>query len=123
MRKHFVVMAVLLAVVAGAALAADITGNWTGSMSMGDNQISLTYVFKQDGEKLTGTVTGPGGDLPLKDGTVKGDKLTFNIQFDGPNGTMKIASEGTIKGEEITLTSTMEGGPGAMPAMTLKRAK
>lgn len=124
MRKTFVVTAVLLAVVAGAALAADITGNWTGSMSMGDNQFTLSYTFKQDGEKLTGTVTGPQGDpLPLQDGKVQGDKLSFYVQFEGPNGTMKISNEGAIKGDEITLTTKMEGGPGDLPPMTLKKSK
>ena len=124
MQKTIVVMAVLLAVVAGAALAADVTGNWTGSMSMGDNQFTLTYAFKQDGEKLTGTVTGPQGDpLALQDGKVQGEKLSFFVQLEGPNGTMKISSEGAIKGEEITLTTKMEGGPGDLPAITLKRSK
>lgn len=126
MRKTLAVCAVLLAVLAGAAVAADITGNWTGSMSMGDNQFTLTYNFKQDGEKLTGTVTGPQGNpLTLNDGKVQGDKLTFFISFEGPNGTMKIVNEGTIKGEEITLTTKMEGGQGFpdMPPMTLKRSK
>src|SRR6266567_5354779 len=99
MRKHFAVIALLLAVLAVAALGADITGNWTGSMSMGDNQFTLSYTFKQDGEKLTGTVTGPGGNaLPLNDGKVQGDKLSFTVQAEGPNGSFKISSEGTVKG-------------------------
>jgi opacity protein-like surface antigen len=124
MRKHFVAVAVLLAVVAGAALAADITGTWTGALSMGDIQINLTYAFKQDGDKLTGSVTGPQGDLlPLKDGKVQGDKLSFYVTFEGPNGSAKISSEGTIKGEEITLNTKMEGGPGDFPPLTLKKSK
>lgn len=118
------VMAALLVVVAGAALAADVTGNWTGSMTMGDNQFTLSYTFKQDGEKLTGSVLGPQGDpLTLNDGKVEGDKLSFNIQVQGPNGVMKISSEGAIKGDEITLNTKMEGGPGDLPPMTLKRSK
>ena len=117
-------MAVLVAALAGAALAADITGTWTGSLSMGDNKIDLSYSFKQDGEKLTGTVTGPQGSLPLNDGKVQGDKLSFNINVEGPNGSFKISNEGTIKGaDEITLNSKMEGGPGDFPPMTLKRSK
>jgi opacity protein-like surface antigen len=125
--RNFAVCAVLLAVLAGAALAADITGNWSGSMSMGDNQIPLSYTFKQDGEKLTGTVTGPQGDpLPLNNGKIQDDKLSFNVKVEGPNGSFTIQNEGTVKGEEITLTSKMEGGDfpgGGMPPMTLKRAK
>jgi len=125
MLKTFSVMAVLLAVVAGAALAADVTGNWTGSMSMGDNQFTIAYTFKQDGEKLTGTVTGPQGDpITLQDGKVLGDKLSFFIQFEGPNGSMKISSEGAIKGaDEITLTTKMEGMDRDFPPITLKRSK
>ena len=125
MRKTFSIVAVLLAVVAGAAIAADITGNWTGSLAMGDNQVTLAYTFKQDGEKLTGTITGPQGDpLALQDGKVQGDKLSFYVQFEGPNGSMKIASEGAIKGsDEITLTTKIEGFDRDFPPVTLKRSK
>ena len=112
----------------GVALAADISGTWAGTMAMGDNQMTLTYNFKQDGEKLTGTVQGgpQGNPLTLNDGKVQGDKLSFNVNVDTPNGTLKISNEGTIKGEEITLTAKMEGGDaasGGMPPMTLKRVK
>ncbi len=120
--------AVLIAILAGALLASDISGNWAGTMSMGDNQFTLNYTFKQDGEKLSGTVQGPQGDpLTLNDGKVQGDKLSFSITVQTPNGDMKITSEGTIKGsDEITLTSKMVGAPEGMPEMppmTLKRSK
>jgi hypothetical protein len=124
MTKQLMRIAVAVAVIAGSAIAADVSGKWTGSLAMGDNQITLSYDFKQDGEKLTGTVTGPQGNpLTLNDGKVEGDKLSFTLQVEGPNGNIKISSEGTIKGEEITLASKMEGGPGPMPPITLKRAK
>src|ERR1017187_1689184 len=118
------VVALLVGVVlAGAGLAADITGNWTGSMSMGDNQFTLAYSFKQDGEKLTGTVTGPQGDpLPLNDGKVVGDKVSFNVKVDMGGNPAKFSSEGVIKGDEIALTTKSEGGPD-FPPMVLKRGK
>ena len=62
--RHLAISAVLLALLAS-CLAADVSGNWSGSMSMGDNQLTLNYVFEQEGDKLTGTVTGPQG-APLK---------------------------------------------------------
>ena len=127
-KRTFLTCAVLLAILAGVAFAFDVSGNWSGTLSMGDNQLTLNYTFKQDGEKLTGTVQGPQGDpITLNDGKVQGEKLSFNITVPTQNGEMKIANEGTIKGDdEITLTSKMVGAPeGApdMPAMTLKRAK
>jgi opacity protein-like surface antigen len=126
--RSLLTCAVLIVIAAGAILAADVSGNWSGTMSMGDNQFTLNYTFKQDGEKLTGSVQGPQGDpLTLNDGKVQGDKLSFNITVQTPNGDMKIASEGTIKGaEEITLTSKMVGAPEGMPEMppmTLKKSK
>jgi opacity protein-like surface antigen len=120
-RRIFLACAVLMTVLAGAALAADITGNWTGAT----DQFTLTFAFKQDGEKLTGTVTGPQGDpLPISDGKVQGDKLSFTVKIDMGGNSMKITHEGVIKGEEITLSTKVEGGQdfGGGP-MTLKRQK
>lgn len=124
-RRILFATAVLCAIFAGAALAADISGNWSGTMQMGDNPFTLTYAFKQDGEKLSGTVTGPQGDpLPLSDGKVTGDKMSFFVQVDMGGTPAKFVSEGVIKGDEITLTTKSEGGPdfGGGP-MILKRAK
>jgi len=115
----------MLAVLAGAAWAADITGTWSGTLSMGDNQFTLTYNFKQDGDKLTGTVVGPQGDpLPLVEGKVDGDQVTFAVNVDMGGETARFASTGTIKGDEITLNTKVEKGPDFPPStMTLKRAK
>ena len=125
MQKRFLLTsAVVLAILAGAALAADVSGNWSGTASMGGNDFPLSYTFKQDGENLTGTVTGPQGDpIALKEGKVQGDKISFFVQFDGPNGTMKIMSEGVVKGDEISLTTKMDGGDFPPMQMTLKKTK
>lgn len=124
-RFAFAVCFVLMAL-AAAALAADITGKWTGEMAGpdGGQGFTLTYNFKHDGAKLTGTVLGPGGDpLEIKDGKVEGAKLSFTVSFDGGGNTMKISNEGTIVGEEIKLTSKFEGGDFPPNTITLKRAK
>jgi opacity protein-like surface antigen len=120
-RRIFLACAVLMTAMAGAALAADITGNWTGS----SDQFTLKFVFKQTGETLTGNVIGPQGDpLPITDGKVQGDKLSFTVKVDMGGNSMKITHEGTIKGDEISLTTKVEGGGdfGGGP-MTLKREK
>ena len=118
---------VLLAISFAGAFAADVTGKWTGQMGgpNGDG-MAITFDFKQDGTKLTGTADGPGGQtLQLKDGKVEGDKISFTVSFDGGGGDMKILHEGTIKGDEIKLNIKMDGGPGGdgPGGVTLKRAK
>jgi hypothetical protein len=129
----FVLCAALLALAftTGTAMAADVTGKWTTTMAGrggGGGDFTITYNFKQDGAKLTGTVETPMGDpLPITEGKVEGDKLSFTITFEGgPNGAMKITNEGTIAGEEIKLTTKFEGGDfggGDRPPATLKRVK
>jgi hypothetical protein len=123
-RRILFAAALLSAVFAVAALAADISGNWSGTMQMGDNPFTLTYAFKQDGEKLTGTVTGPQGDpLPLNDGKVVGDKISFFVQVDMGGNPTKFSSTGVIKSDEISLTTKAEGGPDFGGPLVLKRVK
>ena len=121
-RRILFATALLCAIFAGAALAADISGNWSGTLQMGDNPIPLTFAFKQDGEKLTGTVTSTQGPLPLSEGKVLGDKVSFFVQADMNGNPTKFISEGAIKGDEITLNIKADGGPDFGPTL-LKRVK
>ena len=121
-RRTILATAVLCVIFAGAVLAADISGNWAGTMQMGDNPLALTFVFKQDGEKLTGSVATPSGDLPLSDGKVVGDKISFFVQADMGGTPTKFISEGVIKGDEITIATKTDGGED-YGSMVLKRVK
>src|SRR5260370_13020466 len=123
--RRILTRGLILVVLSGAALAADVTGNWSGTMSMGDNHFTLTYSFKQEGEKLTGSVTHPQGDaLPLTEGKVDGDKISFAVQTEMNGNTVKFVISGAIKGEEITITTKAEGGHDFPDnTMTLKRTR
>jgi len=108
----------------GAAWAADVTGTWKGELNGPNGSISLTYSFKQDGTKLTGTVTGPQGDpLQLEDGKVDAGKIHFVVNVP-MNGGMKITNDGSIKSDdEISLESKNESGESFGDAITLKKQK
>jgi hypothetical protein len=110
-----------LALVPVAARAAtDVTGNWTGSVQGGNGDFQLTFTFKVDSGKLTGTVdAGQGDPLPISNGKVDGDKISFDIVF---NGTT-ISHEGTVAGDEIKLSSKSSDGNFPPNTLTLKRAK
>jgi len=100
----------------------DVTGTWTGEMKAPDGSagFALSFTFKQDGAKLTGSVQGPQGDpIAISDGKVDDVKITFNVSFNG----MTISHEGTISGDEIKLTTKAASGGFAGSEMTLKRAK
>lgn len=121
--RRMIWAATLVALVSVAAWAADVTGKWTGQMAgpNGDG-FSLTFNFKQDGTKLTGTVQGPQGDpIEITDGKVEGDKLSFVVTIEANN--MKIMHDGTINGDEIKLNSKTDSGDFPGGTMTLKREK
>lgn len=121
----------LFALCAGLALAfvtiptraaADVTGSWSAEMQTPDgNTMQLTFTFKQDGAKLTGSVLTPMGSDPIEisNGKVDGDKITFDTSFNG----MTISHEGTISGDEIKLKAQSDSGQMPPMEMTLKRAK
>jgi hypothetical protein len=121
----YVCAAVMMALTPITALAAtDVSGTWTGDMKAPDGSTGFTisFTFKQDGAKLTGSVQGPQGDpIAISDGKIDGGKITFTVAFNG----MTISHTGTLNsaGDEIKLTTKTDSGDFPGGEMTLKRAK
>ncbi|EHQ29634.1 hypothetical protein [Mucilaginibacter paludis] len=108
MTKKFLLSAILILAIVTVCFAADITGHWTGRIA---DQFDISYDFKVDGEKLTGGTTGPDGSvIPIKDGVIKGDSLSFSINL--MDNVMKIG--GKIK-DDNTITLKMPGMGGREP--------
>jgi hypothetical protein len=104
------------------ALAADLNGKWTGDMpGRGGETAATTFTFKVDGEKLTGTMTGPQGEIPLQEGKVSGDKISFSTTLDFGGNSVKILYKGAVSGEQIKMSREREGG-GQAREFTIKRA-
>src|SRR5215469_14951970 len=99
MKKRMMWMCALLALSSLAAFAADVTGKWTSEATgKGGPQ---TYTFKQDGDKLTGSIEGGrGGAVDISNGKVDGDSVSFEVvrEMNGNSMTIKYSgkvSEGT----------------------------
>ncbi len=102
--------------------AADVTGTWTSSMQSPDGSggIQITFTFKQDGDKLSGSVdAGQGGAMDITNGKVDGNHFTFDVAF---NGTA-IHHDCTLDGDEIKMTTKSDSGDFPGMQMTLKRAQ
>jgi hypothetical protein len=97
----------LIALLAGLAclplLAYDISGNWEFNVDTAMGSGTPSFVFTQNGEKLTGTYSGLFGKADLT-GTVKGDQVDFQFHFEysGQSGvahyTGTIESASKMKG-------------------------
>ena len=85
------------------AQSSSIAGEWDASMNTPGGVRTYKVIFKVEGEKLTGTVKRPGGDVPLE-GTIKGKDIqfTYTVQYNGNNLTIGII--GKLEGDTITGT-------------------
>jgi hypothetical protein len=108
---------------AAAAFAADVTGKWTGDMpGRGGDTTPTTFNFKADGDKLTGSMTGPQGDIAIQDGKVAGDQISFTTTLEFGGNSVKLVYKGAVAGDTIKMTREREGS-GQPREFTVKRSK
>jgi len=90
------------------ALAADLNGKWSGSVETPNGPLELTYEFKAEGETLSGTVTSAMGSLPISNGKVTGDVLTWDVALD--SGKITHEAKVNTTGDEIAVKATGDWG-------------
>jgi hypothetical protein len=106
-------VASLLVVFLAVAWAADVSGKWTAQMQgRGGQTTETTFTFKVEGDKLTGTMAGPRGDVPISDGKISGDEISFSVTMSMGGNEMKMLFKGKVSGNEIKFTREREGGGG-----------
>ena len=125
MNNRRVCLAVLsLILLAMTAWAADVNGKWVGQYTDYDYEGSkgqTTFVFKQDGDRLTGTVTMDGGqEFVIQEGTVNGDTISFTISRKVGARTIKLTYSGTAAGTEIKFKVDFAGAAHSMNVITKK---
>jgi hypothetical protein len=145
MRKliSFAFMAVLMTMV-GPLQAQDVTGTWTLTYSQMGRQggqareVSMDVTLAQEGASVTGTALvamqgRPGGagragggqpqEIPIADGKVEGDQLTFSMVRGQGERTMTMVFTSTVAGSEMAGQMTMSGGMGAREPIPFKGVK
>jgi hypothetical protein len=110
-------MILITLLLACVVLAADVAGKWTGQMPTRGETANVTFDFKEAGGKVSGTMTGPQGEVTLQDVKVEGDQISFSTM----GGNAKILFKGTVSGDEIKMSRMREGGQAR--EFSLKRAK
>jgi hypothetical protein len=88
------------------AADAKATGTWKWERTnQNGDKIEVTLKLKQEGDKLTGTITGRNNtETDIKDGKLKGDEVTFTVEreFNGNKIVQKYTAKidgDTIKGK------------------------
>lgn len=105
------ILLVLFAATAAFLFAADVSGTWTATFDTQVGQQPYTFMFKQDGMKLTGTAknTFTKTDVEITDGKVDGNMISFveNMTYQGM--PLMITYKGTINGNEIAFARNVAG--------------
>ena len=122
MRHLRSVLALALLLGAATLRAEDITGKWRGQMPGRDGTArEMTFDLKADGAKLTGSMVGPGGrGVPITDGKVDADAVSFTVNLALGGNNMKMGYSGTVSGDVMKLKMQREGAPRSVE-FTLKK--
>jgi hypothetical protein len=123
-RNAFAVVCVIVMLVVS-ALAADPAGKWKTEF---DTQIGVqkyTFVFKVEGDKLTGKASfermDQKGEVDLLEGKVSGNDISFVEKLSFQDNEIRIEYQGKINGDEISFTRKV--GDFATEQFVAKRVK
>ena len=88
----------------------NIDGNWKGTRETPNGTFEVNYTFKVDGKTLTGMLKTQFGEVPLDNGKIDSNKISYSITFNGTTvestGEILNANEILIKNQfgEMKLT-------------------
>jgi len=126
----------LLFVATASAQTPNVTGAWDATLTSPQGTFDIQINLKQDGEKVSGAVKGPNGELPIE-GTQTGAnfKAKYTINFQGTDLLISLTAVldgnalkgsadygGFAQGDFTAKRSAQTAAPGANPADTATSA-
>jgi hypothetical protein len=95
------------------SVAAKLDGEWTSTISLDDgNTFDMQLKLKQEGSKLSGTLTREGGtERKLQEGTLKDNQVNFVVKGEREGRAITSKYTGKLEGQKIkgTVTSDYTG--------------
>jgi len=82
-----------------------LSGTWNLMVDIAGNQLPITAVLQQNGNAVTGSMTTPQGEVPIK-GTMNGNNLS--LDFEVPGG-MAVSMTGTLSASGLAGKMTIPG--------------
>ena len=98
MKTIFTVLLLLLLCIAGNAQTLD--GSWKGKFSGPNGDMELVFTFKVNADTLNGDVTSEMESLPIENGKVNGNELSFDVNDNG----QVISHTGVWDGDTVKLS-------------------
>src|SRR5438067_2043272 len=106
--RHWTAAATLTVIVAASAWAANtIDGKWAWTQMGQNGDVAMTLELKQDGDKLTGSISRGEMKTEIKDGTIKGQDVAFVVVRERNGAEFKINYKGKLDGDTIKGTISL----------------
>jgi hypothetical protein len=107
-----IALIVALSLAAGAAYGATVDGKWEGLVKGPDgNPSPISYLFKAKGTIVTGTVAGGGVTLPIRDGKIVGNNISFALDVEYGGRQMMFQYKGVVAPNQIKFIAQIMGQP------------
>lgn len=103
-------------------LLADISGKWVMTVQGPQGAMDSNVEFKQEGEKLSGTISSEQLGTSKVEGTVKGDTLRFAFSIDAGGQQFALTGGALLKEKDVIDGQLVAGEMGNFP-FTMKRQK
>lgn len=83
------------------ALDVDVSGDWELTMETRRGPRPMDIHIEQEGEKITVTWTGRGGEVKAE-GTIKGNEIEWSYTRDTQRGEFTMTYKGKVEGDTMT---------------------
>lgn len=104
-RATVTAVALLLAALAP-QVPADVSGEWSATVSAPRGALEYTMFLKQEGPRVTGYFQSEYGEIPLR-GTIRDDAITLMWSMPDAKEPIDVTMTGTIKGDVISGEATL----------------
>ena len=78
----------------------DVSGTWTLMINGPQGPVDAEATFKQDGDKVTGTMSSMAGETNVA-GTLSGSSLSLAFNVVTPNGPLDVKMTAEVSGAEM----------------------
>lgn len=104
MSKNYYIFTFCILIMLAISLSAqevNVTGDWEMTITTPRGERTQDVNFKQEGEKLTVTMQGRGGEVTAE-GTVKGNEIEWTITRSTPRREFTMTYTGKIEGDTMS---------------------
>lgn len=95
----------------------NLSGAWTANVNLGQGESAITLTLRQEGERLSGSISGPLGAGEISNASMTGGEVRFTVSLNVEGQTKEATFSGRLANNELRGSVTIVGSaPGTFTA-------